>query len=45
MQSLYPKLGFVEVSEPIETTSYLDQPMLRPYLHYFVMDLGAPAGD
>lgn len=39
MRSLYPKLGFTEVSEPIETTTYLDQPMLRPHLHYFVKDL------
>ncbi|MEL7182554.1 MAG: GNAT family N-acetyltransferase [Pseudomonadota bacterium] len=39
MRSLYPKLGFREVPGPIETTTYLDQPMLRPYLHFFVKDL------
>ncbi|MFD0979605.1 GNAT family N-acetyltransferase [Tropicimonas aquimaris] len=42
MRSLYPKLGFVEVAGPLETTTYLDQPMLRPHLHYFVMDLERP---
>ncbi|WP_171099027.1 GNAT family N-acetyltransferase [Ruegeria sp. HKCCD7255] len=35
MRDLYPKLGFVELEDPIETTTYLDQPMLRPHLHYF----------
>ncbi|MCM5570457.1 GNAT family N-acetyltransferase [Burkholderiaceae bacterium FT117] len=40
MRSLYPKLGFVEVKGPIETTTYIDQPMLRPYLHYFTKDIG-----
>ena len=39
MRSLYPKLGFVEQTEPIETTTYLDQPMLRPHLHYFIKEL------
>ncbi len=39
MRDLYPKLGFVELADPIETTTYLDQPMLRPYLHYFSKDL------
>ncbi len=39
MRSLYPKLGFVELDEPIETTTYKDQPMLRPHLHYFAKDL------
>lgn len=39
MRSLYPKLGFVELEEPIETTTYLDQPMLRPHLHYFEKEL------
>lgn len=39
MRSLYPKLGFVEVDEPIETTTYHDQPMLRPHLHFFVRDI------
>ncbi|SMY06786.1 GNAT family N-acetyltransferase [Flavimaricola marinus] len=39
MRSLYPKLGFTEVEEPIETTTYLDQPMLRPHMHYFVMEI------
>lgn len=39
MRNLYPKLGFVELSEPIETTTYLDQPMLRPHLHYFAKNL------
>lgn len=40
MRSLYPKLGFTEVFEPIETTTYIDQPSLRPHLHYFVKDIG-----
>lgn len=39
MRDLYPKLGFVELDEPIETTTYIDQPMLRPHLHYFSKDL------
>ncbi|MDP5085955.1 MAG: GNAT family N-acetyltransferase [Yoonia sp.] len=39
MRSLYPKLGFVELAGPIETTTYLDQPMLRPHMHYFSKDL------
>ncbi|WP_425078267.1 GNAT family N-acetyltransferase [Ruegeria denitrificans] len=39
MRSLYPKLGFVELDSPIKTTTYKDQPMLRPYLHYFVKEL------
>ena len=39
MRDLYPKLGFVEMSEPIETTTYLDQPMLRPHLHYLAKTL------
>ncbi|WP_298848245.1 GNAT family N-acetyltransferase [uncultured Ruegeria sp.] len=39
MRSLYPKLGFVELDTPIKTTTYLEQPMLRPYLHYFQKDL------
>lgn len=39
MRSLYPKLGFVELDAPIETTTYLDQPMLRPHLHFFTKDL------
>jgi len=39
MRSLYPKLGFVELKQPIETTTYNDQPMLRPYLHYFSKEL------
>ena len=40
MRSLYPKLGFVEVDGPIETSTYIDRPMLRPYLHYYTMDIG-----
>ena len=40
MRSLYPKLGFIEVEGPIETTTYFNQPMLRPYLHYFTKDIG-----
>lgn len=44
MQSLYPKLGFREVEGPIETTTYLDQPTLRPYLRYFVKELGPSVG-
>ncbi|WP_425043785.1 GNAT family N-acetyltransferase [Primorskyibacter sp. S87] len=39
MRDLYPKLGFVELDTPIETTTYKDQPMLRPHLHYFAKDL------
>ncbi|WP_223422236.1 GNAT family N-acetyltransferase [Tateyamaria pelophila] len=39
MRDLYPKLGFVELREPIETTTYKDQPSIRPYLHYFSKDL------
>lgn len=39
MRNLYPKLGFVEVEGPIETTTYLDQPMLRDYMHYYVKEL------
>lgn len=45
MRSLYPKLGFTEVEEPIETTTYKDQPGLRPHLHYFVMNLDGTASD
>lgn len=39
MRSLYPKLGFVELDSPIETTTHIDQPMLRPHLHYFMKTL------
>lgn len=39
MRDLYPKLGFVELDTPIETTTYKDQPMLRPHLHYFAKDI------
>lgn len=39
MRRLYPKLGFVETDTPIETTTHRDQPILRPYLHYFVLTL------
>lgn len=39
MRNLYPKLGFIEVEGPIETTTYLDQPMLRDYMHYYVKEL------
>ncbi len=39
MRNLYPKLGFVELDVPMETTTYKDQPMLRPHLHYFSKDL------
>lgn len=39
MRDLYPKLGFVELDAPIETTTYIDQPMLRPHLHYFAKDI------
>ncbi|MEM6408280.1 MAG: GNAT family N-acetyltransferase [Pseudomonadota bacterium] len=39
MRSLYPKLGFRQVEGPIETTTYQDQPMLRPHLHYFEKDI------
>jgi len=39
MRDLYPKLGFIELDEPIETTTYNDQPMLRPHLHYFAKNL------
>ncbi|OED47432.1 GNAT family N-acetyltransferase [Rhodobacteraceae bacterium (ex Bugula neritina AB1)] len=40
MRSLYPKLGFTEVQTPLKTTSYLDQPMLRPHMHFFVKNIG-----
>ena len=39
MRSLYPKLGFREVFDPIQTTTWRDQPMVREHLHYFVKDL------
>ena len=39
MRSLYPKLGFDEVDGPLQTTTYRDQPMLRPHLHYFVKEI------
>jgi GNAT superfamily N-acetyltransferase len=39
MRNLYPKLGFVEVDGPVETTTYTDQPMLRPHMRYFIMDI------
>ena len=39
MRRLYPKLGFTEVTEPIETTTHLEQPMLRPFMHYFEKDI------
>ncbi|MCY4336576.1 MAG: GNAT family N-acetyltransferase [Litoreibacter sp.] len=39
MRNLYPKLGFRQVEDPIETTTYQDQPMLRPHLHYFEKDI------
>jgi len=44
MRSLYPKLGFAEPDQPIETTTYLDQPMLRPHMHFFAKDLSRPVG-
>lgn len=39
MRSLHPNLGVVELNEPIRTTTYLDQPMLPPHLHFFAKDL------
>lgn len=39
MRDLYPKLGFVELDTPIQTTTYKDQPELRPHLHYLAKDL------
>ena len=45
MRSLYPKLGFAEVPGPIETTTWRDQPMLRPHMHFFVLELGAGQRD
>jgi len=39
MRSLYPKLGFVEVAGPLETTTYRDQPMIREHLHFFIKDI------
>lgn len=39
MRSLYPKLGFREITGPIETTTYLEQRDLRPYLHFFEKDI------
>lgn len=41
MRSLYPKLGFIESGEPIDTTTHVDQPSLRPHLHYFTCDISA----
>lgn len=41
MRGLDPKLGFTDVAGPIETTTCLDQPMLRPHLNCFVRDLDA----
>lgn len=41
MRRLYSKFGFVEVAGPLETTTWRDQSMLRPHLHYFVMEMGA----
>lgn len=35
MRTLYPKLGFVELETPIETTTYKDQSMLREQMHFF----------
>ncbi len=39
MHGLYAKMGFVRSADPIETSTYLDQPMLRPHLYYFVKEL------
>lgn len=39
MRSLYPKLGFREVFEPLQTMTYVDEPSLRPHMHFFVKDL------
>lgn len=39
MRGLYPKLGFDEVPGPVETTTWLDQPMLRPHMHFFVKEI------
>ncbi len=39
MRSLYAKLGFTELTEPIETTSHLQYPELRPFMHYFAKDI------
>ncbi len=39
MRRLYPKLGFVEVGAPLDTTSYRDHPALRPHMLFFAMDL------
>lgn len=39
MRALYPKLGFTEIPGPIDTTSYREQPMLRPHMHFFTMNL------
>ncbi len=39
MRDLYPKLGFVELDTPIETTTHKDNPVLRPHLHYFAKDI------
>ncbi len=35
MRALYPKLGFVELDTPLETTTYKDQAMLRDQMHFF----------
>lgn len=39
MRDLFPKRGYVELGDPIETSTYKDQPMLRPHLHYFAKEL------
>ena len=39
MRDLFPKLGFVELHEPINSTTYNNQPMLRSHLHFFAKDL------
>ena len=39
MRSLFPNQGFIESETPIETTTYRDQPVLRPIMHYFYKDL------
>lgn len=45
MRRLYPKLGFVETSAPIETSTHNDQVVLQPHLHYFVLHLDDAASE
>ncbi len=39
MRKLYSRLGFEELNQPIETTTYRDQAMLRDQMHFYAKDL------